>query len=132
MIRANGAATLQRRLNHHLAEAATPCGVGCGESLCVPLLARCYIVEHGQFIVKVTKDDGSTHDVSAIGPGGCFGEMSLLYSAKRTASVAAQGPSSVWAMHREVHTHIASRSPSHPSLSPLCPLAGVPADRRGG
>ena len=88
-----------------MAEAATPCGVGCGESLCVPLLARCYIVEHGQFIVKVTKDDGSTHDVSAIGPGGCFGEMSLLYSAKRTASVAAQGPSSVWAMHREVHTH---------------------------
>ena len=53
--------------------------------------ARCYIVEHGKFVVKVTKDDGSTHDVSAIGPGGCFGEMSLLYSAKRTASVAAQG-----------------------------------------
>ena len=67
-----------------------------------PLHTRCYIVEHGKFVVKVTKDDGSTHDVSAIGPGGCFGEMSLLYSAKRTASVAAQGRSSVWAMHREV------------------------------
>lgn len=93
-----------------MAEAAT----SCDERLCDPLLARCYIVEHGEFIVKVTKDDGSTHDVSAIGPGGCFGEISLLYSAKRTASVAAQGPSSVWAMHREVHTRAQTTSlPQH-------------------
>ena len=143
---------------------------------CAALLrARCYIVEHGKFVVKVTKDDGSTHDVSAIGPGGCFGEMSLLYSAKRTASVAAQGRSSVWAMHREVtraephsmcmctnemhtvHTSVPAdpltpftlltslTPPSTPlnpthvyahfplsSLNPLTPLAGVPADPRGG
>ena len=88
-----------------MVEAATLRAGGCG-----PLRARCYIVEHGKFVVKVTKDDGSTHDVSAIGPGGCFGEMSLLYSAKRTASVAAQGRSSVWAMHREVHK---GRPPQH-------------------
>ena len=93
-------------LQPHVAEAATLCGGGCdlacGEGCAALLRPRCYIVEHGKFVVKVTKDDGSTHDVSAIGPGGCFGEMSLLYSAKRTASVAAQGHSSVWAMHREV------------------------------
>eukprot|EP00964_Phaeocystis_antarctica_P079912 scaffold49844_cov56-Phaeocystis_antarctica.AAC.1 len=108
--RANGAA-LQRRLKHLVADAATLCDRGCN-----PMwwrLRPCVLEAAALCVPGATSsstDDGSTHDVSAIGPGGCFGEMSLLYSAKRTASVAAQGRSSVWAMHREVHK---GRPPQH-------------------
>jgi hypothetical protein len=56
-----------------------------------------YMVESGE--LQVTKDD---HDVRRLGPGDSFGEVALLHSIPRTATVTALEPSSLLSLDHEI------------------------------
>ena len=55
----------------------------------------CYIINSGEFAVIV---DGKV--VGHLSKGQCFGELSLLYAAPRTATIAASKNSSIWVLPR--------------------------------
>ena len=55
----------------------------------------CYIIQSGEFAVII---DGKV--VGHLSKGNCFGELSLLYSAPRTATIKATKNSSIWVLPR--------------------------------
>jgi cAMP-dependent protein kinase regulator len=66
-----------------------------------------YVVEKGNFEVYVNPSgkleagsDGLGNKVSAVGPGGSFGELALMYNAPRAATVMSSEPSTLWALDR--------------------------------
>lgn len=67
-----------------------------------------YVVEKGTFDIYVHPSgtvqpgpDGMGKKVNSIGPGGSFGELALMYNAKRAATVISTEPSStLWALDR--------------------------------
>ncbi len=59
-----------------------------------------YCVESGAFTVRQISGDGAVHTVGSVGPGGYFGELALLNSAPRAATVIATAPSVVWVLDR--------------------------------
>jgi cAMP-dependent protein kinase regulator len=54
-----------------------------------------YIIQDGSFVIDV---DGE--EVATYGPGQNFGELALLYSAPRAASVIAETDGVLWSLHR--------------------------------
>jgi cGMP-dependent protein kinase len=59
-----------------------------------------YIVSSGHFDIFVQQKAKSQEKVAECGPGKSFGELSLLYSQPRAATVTATEPSIVWAVDR--------------------------------
>ncbi|KAF2634499.1 camp-dependent protein kinase A regulatory subunit [Massarina eburnea CBS 473.64] len=66
-----------------------------------------YVVEKGMFEVYVNKSgkletglDGLGAKVGAVGPGGSFGELALMYNAPRAATVMSAEQSTLWALDR--------------------------------
>ncbi|KAH6621888.1 camp-dependent protein kinase A regulatory subunit [Boeremia exigua] len=66
-----------------------------------------YVVEKGSFDIHVNKSgkleagaDGLGAKVGAVGPGGSFGELALMYNAPRAATVVSSEPSTLWALDR--------------------------------
>ncbi len=58
-----------------------------------------YVVESGKYDIFVNKN-GSPVKVVEITTGGSFGELALMYNAKRAATVVASGPGVLWALDR--------------------------------
>ena len=69
----------------------------------------CYVVATGSFDVKVRKEDGTEVVVANIAEGGFFGELALLYSTRRTATVVAREAATAWALHRDVYQALLER-----------------------
>eukprot|EP00931_Biecheleriopsis_adriatica_P108791 TRINITY_DN8307_c0_g1_i2.p1 TRINITY_DN8307_c0_g1~~TRINITY_DN8307_c0_g1_i2.p1 ORF type:complete len:895 (-),score=217.05 TRINITY_DN8307_c0_g1_i2:66-2750(-) len=61
-----------------------------------------YIVQSGNFSITVTRDSAKedTQSFPPLGEGGSFGELALLYSAPRAATVTAQQDCVVWVIAR--------------------------------
>lgn len=68
---------------------------------CLPssALAGCQVLERRQ---------GVNMRVNLKEPGDCFGELSLLYTTPRSATVAATLDSVVWVLERETFRHAAT------------------------
>ena len=76
-----------------------------------------YMVESGSFDVYVNDSgeigkgpNGLGKWVSGVGPGGSFGELALMYGARRAATVVSKEPSMLWAMDRETFQRIVMES----------------------
>lgn len=66
-----------------------------------------YVVERGSFDVYVHKEEwGEERKVRTCGPGAGFGELALLYSAPRAATIKAAEDSKIWVMAREMYNAI--------------------------
>jgi cAMP-dependent protein kinase regulator len=66
-----------------------------------------YVVEKGSFEIYVNPSgkleagpEGLGNKVGAVGPGGSFGELALMYNAPRAATVMSSEPSTLWALDR--------------------------------
>ncbi|KAF2841923.1 camp-dependent protein kinase-like protein regulatory subunit [Patellaria atrata CBS 101060] len=71
-----------------------------------------YVVESGHFDIYVNESRNLESDklesglidlgskVGAVGPGGSFGELALMYNARRAATVISSEPSTLWALDR--------------------------------
>jgi cAMP-dependent protein kinase regulator len=66
-----------------------------------------YVVEKGNFDIYVNPSgkleagpDGLGNKVGAVGSGGSFGELALMYNAPRAATVMSSEPSTLWALDR--------------------------------
>ncbi|KAJ1971848.1 hypothetical protein H4R35_005017 [Dimargaris xerosporica] len=59
-----------------------------------------YVVETGTFDVFVQKEGNSPAKVYEYGPGGCFGELALMYNSPRAATVQATSNAVLWALDR--------------------------------
>jgi cAMP-dependent protein kinase regulator len=66
-----------------------------------------YVVENGSFDIYVNPSgklepgpDGLGNRVGAVGPGGSFGELALMYNAPRAATVISTEQSTLWALDR--------------------------------
>jgi len=60
-----------------------------------------YIVDEGTFEAFVQRGDAPPAKVCEYSPGGMFGELALMYNAKRAATVTATSDAKLWAMDRE-------------------------------
>eukprot|EP00835_Amoeboradix_gromovi_P001030 NODE_40_length_29852_cov_0.370215.p9 type:complete len:322 gc:universal NODE_40_length_29852_cov_0.370215:24195-23230(-) len=58
-----------------------------------------YVAEDGRYDIYVNKNNQPAK-VAEIGPGGSFGELALMYNAKRAATVVAACPGVLWALDR--------------------------------
>lgn len=62
-----------------------------------------YVVEHGTFDIYVSDEkapDFPGRKVATISDGGSFGELALMYSTPRAATVISTGPSTLWQLDR--------------------------------
>ena len=62
-----------------------------------------YVVEEGGFDFYIRKGQGVQgmgDKVGAVGAGGSFGELALMYNAPRAASVVSNSPGILWALDR--------------------------------
>lgn len=66
-----------------------------------PSASKLYVVKSGKFEVLQTIGAASVR-VNMKEPGDCFGEIGLMYSVPRTASVAATTDATVWLLDRNV------------------------------
>ena len=82
-----------------LAAAAVPRQVGAGEVVVAQgdVGDEFFMIESGELLVT---QDG--HDVRRLGPGDSFGEVALLHSIPRTATVSAVQPSSLLSLDHEI------------------------------
>ena len=62
-----------------------------------------YIVEKGCFTVFKKDEDGEESEVGTCQPGSGFGEIAVMYSSLRTATVRAVSPGKLWKMDRLVY-----------------------------
>lgn len=69
-----------------------------------------YIVKRGQFDIFVKKGEDPPKKVFQCGPGFAFGEMALLYTCPRTATITAQDESEVWSLDRTAFRNLVVRS----------------------
>jgi len=60
-----------------------------------------YIVDDGTFSAFVQRGDAPAAKVCEYGPGGMFGELALMYNARRAATVTATSHAKLWALDRE-------------------------------
>jgi hypothetical protein len=66
-----------------------------------------YVLERGSADVRIHKEEwGEERKVHTYQPGSSFGELALLYSAPRAATVVAGADSKLWVMERAVYTAI--------------------------
>ena len=93
---------------------------------------RFYLIANGSFDVEVavpktiTDEEGKTHSVSGEyeppmrvftydsghGTNPCFGELALMYSQPRAATVKASGPGRLWALERNAFRTILMKTPA--------------------
>uniref|UniRef100_A0A7S4AAN9 cGMP-dependent protein kinase n=1 Tax=Pseudo-nitzschia australis TaxID=44445 RepID=A0A7S4AAN9_9STRA len=80
---------------------------------------RFYIIDEGTFEVRILgegeEDDGTGGKLTHIYEGSgqshpCFGELALMYSAPRSASIIARSDGSLWALHRSAFRQILAQS----------------------
>src|SRR5215470_4694859 len=57
-----------------------------------------YIIASGQVSVLLQEDDGASARVAQLGPGECFGEMSLITGEAPSATVRAEQDTALWAL----------------------------------
>ena len=62
---------------------------------------RFYLIDQGAFAVTQLAPDGSSVDLRTMGPGEVFGEIGLLSSVPRTATVTATSDGRLFALDRE-------------------------------
>lgn len=60
-----------------------------------------YIVDEGTFDVFVARADAAPGKVHQYGPGDMFGELALMYNARRAATVHATSNAKLWALDRD-------------------------------
>jgi len=68
-----------------------------------------YVIESGEYDVFINDENGE-HHVHTYRFYGSFGEMSLLYSCPRTATIICHSPGTIWALDRVTFRHIIVRS----------------------
>eukprot|EP00753_Platysulcus_tardus_P015881 PLAT5326.1.p1 GENE.PLAT5326.1~~PLAT5326.1.p1 ORF type:complete len:889 (-),score=513.32 PLAT5326.1:1745-4411(-) len=86
-----------------------------------------YVVHSGGFDVMVKRaEDAEELLVAHFGPGGTFGELALMYSMARTATVVASEDSTLWALDRRTYRTIMLRTDAryHLDMDQFC--RGVP------
>lgn len=82
---------------------------------------RFYIIDEGKFEVRIVpdgeEDDGSGGHTVHVYEGSverhahpCFGELALMYSAPRSASIIAQSDGHLWALHRLAFRQVLAQS----------------------
>ena len=69
-----------------------------------------YVVKSGEFEV-LERRQGINMRVNRKTRGDCFGEVSLMYSCPRSATVAATTPAVVWVLERQIFRCSGQRSP---------------------
>ena len=69
-----------------------------------------YVVKSGEFEV-LERREGINMRVNRKTRGDCFGEVSLMYSCPRSATVAATTPAVVWVLERQIFRCSSQRSP---------------------
>lgn len=69
-----------------------------------------YIVKKGDFDIFVKKGDDPPKKVFQCGPGFAFGEMALLYTCPRSATITAHDDSEVWSLDRTAFRNLVVRS----------------------
>lgn len=69
-----------------------------------------YIVKRGDFDIYVQKGQDPPKKVFQAGVGFAFGELALLYSCPRSATIKAQDDSEVWCLDREAFQNLVIRS----------------------
>eukprot|EP00161_Ancyromonas_sigmoides_P015166 TRINITY_DN3983_c0_g2_i1.p1 TRINITY_DN3983_c0_g2~~TRINITY_DN3983_c0_g2_i1.p1 ORF type:complete len:582 (+),score=234.43 TRINITY_DN3983_c0_g2_i1:131-1747(+) len=65
-----------------------------------------YLVDAGEADVFVNDNEGKPVNVATIQPGGFFGELSLMYSQPRTATVKGRTDCTLWALDRRTFRRI--------------------------
>ena len=85
-----------------------------GEKVCrqgEPGDAFC-VVNEGKLLVSVREAFLFSRTLARLGPGDCFGEMSLLNSAPRNATVACEADSKVFVLMRENFDQVLAENPA--------------------
>jgi len=72
---------------------------------------RFYLIEDGRFRVTQRQPDGRELDLGAMEAGDVFGEIGLLTSVPRTATVAAETDGRLYALDREAFLDLVSAGP---------------------
>jgi len=85
-----------------------------------------YIVEKGFFQVIVKKGTPEEQSVNLYQNSGCFGELSILYSTTRTATVQCAEKGILWELDRATYRHVVVRTQSEKRRSILKFLRNVP------
>jgi CRP-like cAMP-binding protein/pSer/pThr/pTyr-binding forkhead associated (FHA) protein len=65
-----------------------------------------YLIKQGRVSVSMLDSQGRSHELRTLGPGQYFGEIALLLSAPRTASVRAMEAVETWMLHRADFTDL--------------------------
>lgn len=86
---------------------------------------RFYVIDDGKFEVRIVPDgeedkDGTGGNTVHVYEGSverhahpCFGELALMYSAPRSASIIAQSDGHLWALHRSAFRQVLAQSQDH-------------------
>ncbi len=81
-----------------------------------------FVVEHGALRVEIGRNDGQAgRMIARLGPGDCFGEMSLLAGDPRSATVVAEGTAAVLEIGRAAFQELVAADPA--LLEPISQLA---------
>jgi CRP-like cAMP-binding protein len=70
-----------------------------------------HLVDQGRFAVRVTTPLGDRATLNVVGPGGWFGELSIVSDAPRNATVAALEPGETLTLRREQVDELRRRDP---------------------
>jgi CRP-like cAMP-binding protein len=64
--------------------------------------------------------------VAEYGPGSCFGELALIYNAKRAATIVATGPCTLWTLDLRTFRRMLATSSSSTTMACIEFLRKVP------
>ena len=70
-----------------------------------------FLVESGEVEIRAHSDDGSTGEVSRIGPGEAFGEMELVTGLPAIARAEAASNAEIWEIHKDDFNEVVAVSP---------------------
>lgn len=85
-----------------------------------------FIVESGSFGIFKSDQAETERAVGSCGPGSGFGEIAVMYSSLRTATVRATSEGKLWKMERLIYQAIKMASMKHVEQRKNVALAGVP------
>src|SRR5258708_9343632 len=71
-----------------------------------------YIIASGQVSVLLQEDNGASARVAQLGPGECFGEMSLITGEAPSATVRAEQDTALWALPQSHFLTLIGSSPT--------------------
>jgi MFS family permease len=72
---------------------------------------RYFLIEEGRFLVSHVAPDGEREDLRRMGPGEGFGQLGILGSGVRTATVMAETAGRLWALDRAAFLDLVSSGP---------------------